>query len=229
MLEKQLLVFNCAPREVAESYRLGLSSAIRRCYLDLGEKDVWLTLKAKDCTSPLLKYALSIDMYGKVQEALQRFELLVDQSESNSDKFVPTDIEMALLEDRWIAIHKETCQLTVLSKFSELSSFSKLSMECSWKNRDWEKLRLLCSSPAATSALELGDIDVKMNEIFLAIHDEKLHDIENLHAQTAQLCLYKWQLLPNVSSGCNAHLMLLRYFNRLVDIRESGQVMVEAR
>jgi transformation/transcription domain-associated protein len=231
MLEKQLLVLNDFPKKVTETYRLGLSSAIRRCYLDMGEQDVWLTLKTKACTSSLLKYAVSVDMYGRVQEALQRFEFLLEQSENThlNEAFVPSDSEITLLEDRWIAIHKETCQLTSLSKFSELSGFSKLLMECAWKNRDWEKLRLLCSSPAAISALELGDIDVKMNEIFLAIYDEKLHDIENLHAQTAQLCLYKWQLLPSVFSGCNAHLTLLRYFNRLVDVRESGQVMVEAR
>eukprot|EP00557_Chaetoceros_sp_GSL56_P001585 CAMPEP_0176500498 /NCGR_PEP_ID=MMETSP0200_2-20121128/13588_1 /TAXON_ID=947934 /ORGANISM="Chaetoceros sp., Strain GSL56" /LENGTH=4498 /DNA_ID=CAMNT_0017899179 /DNA_START=1114 /DNA_END=14610 /DNA_ORIENTATION=+ len=229
LLEKQLLVLNGLPGKVAENYRLGLSSAIRRCYLDIGENDVWLTLKAKACTSSQLKYAVSIDMYGKVQEALQRFELLIEQSEdTHLDKLsIASNTELTLLEDRWVALHKETCQLAVLTKLSELSGFSKLLMECSWKNRDWEKLRLLCSSPAAISALELGDIDVKMNEIFLAIYDEKLHDIENLHAQTAQLCLYKWQLLPTLFSGCNTHLTLLRYFNQLVDIRESGQVMVE--
>lgn len=57
----------------------------------------------------------------------------------------------------------------------------------------------------------------------------QLSEVENLHAQTAQLCLYKWRLLPSVFSGCNAHTSLLHHFHRLIDLKESGQIMVETR
>ena len=68
---------------------------------------------------------------------------------------------------------------------------------------------------------------MKMSETLLAVADGKLSDVENLHAQTAQLCLYKWQLLPELTSGSMAHASLLHFFHRLVEIRESGQIMVE--
>jgi transformation/transcription domain-associated protein len=232
MLEMQIIALEKLPAGTGGSYRASLESAVRRCYLELGEEDVWMALKAEACTLPELQYAGSLDMYSRVCEALKAYDSLIDQCEnahSNSNKKLPSDMEMSFIEDRWIALQRETCQWAVLSDLAEDSGFSKLMMECAWKNRDWEKLRTLCNSPAAVSALELGDIDVKMSEIFLAIYDGKLNEIENLHAQTAQLCLYKWQLLPPVSAGCNAHVALLRNFNRLVDIRESGQIMVEAR
>ncbi len=232
MLEKQIIELNKLPENAGRSYRKSLESAVRRCYLELGEEDVWMALKAEQCTLPGLQYAGSLDMYGKVREALKAYNSLIDnceQAHANSNMALPTDMEMSFIEDRWISLQRETCQWAVLSDLAEDSGFSKLMMECAWKNRDWEKLRTLCNSPAAVSALELGDIDVKMSEIFLAIYDNKLNEIENLHAQTAQLCLYKWQLLPSMNAGCNAHVGLLRHFNRLVDIRESGQIMVEAR
>ncbi len=231
MLEKQVIALGKIDNGVSQ-YQASVESALRRCYLELGEEDMWISLKAEDCTLPGLQYAASLDMYGKVCEALKAYDSLIDQCEiahANADKKLPTDLEMSFIEDRWIALQRETCQWAVLSDLAEDSGFVKLMMECAWKNRDWEKLRTLCTSPAAVSALELGDIDVKMNEIFLSIYDGKLNEIENLHAQTAQLCLYKWQLLPPVSAGCNTHISLLRNFNRLVDIRESGQIMVEAR
>lgn len=229
MLERQTIAFEQLPINTVRGYGEFLESAVRRCYLELGEEDTWMSLKSKACTIPGLKYAGSLDMYGRVREAIKEYNSLIDQCDNASSEIEPSDLEMSFIEDRWIALQRETCQWGVLSDLGEESGFTKLMMECAWKNRDWEKLRTLSNSPAAVSALELGDIDVKMNEIFLAIYDGKLNEIENLHAQTAQLCLYKWQLLPPVYAGCNAHLTLLRNFNRLVDIRESGQIMVEAR
>jgi transformation/transcription domain-associated protein len=232
MLEQQSIALKKVQSGPLDNYKEALSSAVRRCYLELGEEDTWMSLKAEACIYPGLAYAASVDMYGKLHEALQTFDVLIDQCENDHkdlNSTPPSDTEMTLIEDRWISLQRETCQWAVLSDLAEDSCFSKLKMECAWKNRDWEKLRNLCASPAAVSGLELGDIDVKMNEIFLAIYDGKLNEIENLHAQTAQLCLYKWQLLPSLHAGCNAHVTLLRNFNRLVDIRESGQIMVEAR
>ena len=232
MLERQHRAIEKLPTGPADAYRLELVSGIRRCYLELGEEDIWLSLKVDACTLPGIQNASSLDMYGRVCEALKAYDKLIDQCEDShakSIKKIPSDVDLSFIEDRWIALQRETCQWAVLSNLAEENGFTKLMMESAWKKGDWERLRSLCNSPGAVAALELGDIDVKMNEIFLSIYDGKLNEIENLHAQTAQLCLYKWQLLPPVFAGCNSHVFLLRNFNRLVDIRESGQVMVEAR
>jgi hypothetical protein len=85
----------------------------------------------------------------------------------------------------------------------------------------------LCVSPSIVAAVEAGDPAMKICETLSAVADGKLGDVENLHAQSSQLALYKWQNLPSFSGGSCAHAELLHFFHRLVEIRESGQIMVE--
>jgi len=70
---------------------------------------------------------------------------------------------MNLIKDKWISLQREAFQQrAVLSDLAEDSDFSKLKMEITSKIRDWEQLRSLCSSSAAVSFLELGDVDMNM-------------------------------------------------------------------
>ena len=102
-----------------------------------------------------------------------------------------------------------------------------LLLESAWKSQDWDRVRQLVASPPLVAAVESGDPAVKMSETLLAVADGKLGDAENSHAQAAQLCLYKWQQLPKLFRGSRPHASLLHCFHRLVEIRESGQIMVE--
>ena len=124
-------------------------------------------------------------------------------------------------------MNKELCEWHVLSDFADATGSPNLITELAWKSRDWNKLRKLCEAPSVVADLESGNPLVKMNEICLAIANGKLSEVEHLHAQTAQLCLYKWQLLPAVATTCQAHNSLLQTFHRLVELRESGQIMLE--
>lgn len=124
-------------------------------------------------------------------------------------------------------LQKELCQSHVVSEFANLSESPFLQLECAWKSQEWSKVRSLCSSSALFAAVESGDPKIKMCETILAVANGRLADVENLHAQTAQLCLYRWQLLPKLSSTSRAHSSLFHFFHRLVEIRESGQIMVE--
>jgi transformation/transcription domain-associated protein len=144
-----------------------------------------------------------------------------------SEGSTPTDFEMNMWEERWVELNREQCQLAVVSEYANASENTRLMLECAWKQKDWDKVRSLCSSSSLVAAVESGEPSVKMNETLLAVADGKLSDVENLHAQTAQLCLYKWQLLPDLTSASLAHASLLHFFHRLVEIRESGQIMVE--
>lgn len=221
------------PTAIGKAYIEELTSSIRKCYLELGERDIWMTMNANDNSFPGAKKAISLDLYGKVEQALSGYTSLIDEIDtaqaSHDLNKIPSDMEVSFWEDRWVSLNRELGQWEVLADYAEDTCCSKLLMECAWKSRNWEKVRSLCSSPSIISALEAGDFEVKMSEIFLAIADGKLNEVENLHAQSAQLCLYKWQLLPSFFSGCNAHASLLHQFHRLVDIRESGQIMVETR
>ena len=184
-----------------------------------------MTLALESCSLPETKRAASLDVYGMVDEALEAYTGLVELVESGTSS--PPDLEMSVWEERWVELHREQCQLAVVSEYAKTSENTRLVLECAWKQQDWDRVRSLCSSASLVADVESGEPALKMSETLLAVADGKLSDVENLHAQTAQLCLYKWQLLPELTSGSMAHASLLHFFHRLVEIRESGQIMVE--
>jgi FAT domain/Phosphatidylinositol 3- and 4-kinase len=218
LLERQFFPFKAEPRGEI------LVSALRHCYQYLGDYDAWRSLARESVILTTTGRALSLDVYDSINESVKYYSELMEGAESELD---PTDFEMDLWEDRWILLQKELCQFQVVSEFASASDNPELQMECAWKAQDWSKVRNLSSSSGFFAAVEQGDPVLKMSETMLAVADGKLSEVENLHAQTAQLCLYKWQLLPQISSGSQSHSSLLHFFHRLVEIRESGQIMFE--
>lgn len=226
ILEKQFLVLSDSKlSDVGSTFRDKTILAMRHCYRQLGESNVWMSLALQSCRLPDTKRAISLDIYGKVDGALEAYSNLVDMVESGS--LAPPDLEMNLWEERWVDINRKQCQLEVVSEYANGSGNSLLMLESAWKQQDWDRVRSLCSTSSLAAAVEVGEPAVKMCETLLAVADGKLGDVENLHAQTAQLCLYKWQQLPDLTSASKAHSELLHFFHRLVEIRESGQIMVE--
>lgn len=201
--------------------------ALRHCYRELGEEDLCIILAKETCEVSKTRKALSFDMYSLANDAVATYEDLVDEVEAVDPKISPTDFEMDLWEERWVNTNRELCQLDVVSEFANSAGSLRLRLECAWKSQDWHTVRSLCTSTSLLAAVEIGDPIVKISETLLAVADGKHSEVENLHAQTAQLCLHKWQLLPRLSSGSLCHSSLLHYFHRLVEIRESGQIMVE--
>jgi hypothetical protein len=210
-----------------EAFRQTTLSAMRHCYRQLGENGLWMSLARESCTSPESKRAISLDIHGMVNEAVEAYSELVELVETPGTEHTASEFEMDTWEERWIELHRELCQLQVVAEYAKASESPRLQLEVAWKSHDWNKVRSLCSSTALLASVESGDPVVKMSETLLAVADGKLSDVENLHAQTAQLCLYKWQLLPQLSCGSLSHSSLLHFFHRLVEIRESGQIMVE--
>lgn len=204
-------------------------SGIRTCMQQLREENLDLGLAQKWCKQPETNYVLSLDIHGLVAEAITGYTKLVDFSEScgTGEKFRAADLEMDLWEDRWIHLQKEVCQMEVVADFASANRRYAMLLDAAWKNQDWDMIENLTSFPELVSLCERGDPLVKMCEILLAITRGKLSEVENLHTQTAQLCLQKWQSLPCIASGSHQHSELLHSFHRLVEFRESGQIMVE--
>lgn len=202
-------------------------TAMRHCYRKLNEEDMWLSVARESCKVEKSRNALSLDVYSLVEGAVAGYSQLVDLVESAESNLEPSNFEMDMWEERWILLQKELCQGQVLSEFACASANPHLQLECAWKSQDWTQVRSLCSSTALLAGVESGDPSIKISETLLAIADGKLAEVENLHAQSAQLCLYKWQLFPKVSCGSMSHASLFQLFHRLVEIRESGNIMSE--
>ncbi|GAX24432.1 transformation/transcription domain-associated protein [Fistulifera solaris] len=221
---------------ILEIYYVGLQGhplgadclhAMRACLQRLEEDSMWMGISALSCKLPQTRRVLSKEVYGMVNEAIAGYAGLMELVQDENSPVEVDDFEMSLWEDRWIGLQKDTCQLDLVSEYATETGNPHLMLECSWKTRNWAKVRSLCSSPNLLSSVEAGDPLIKLSETLLAVADGKLSDVENLHAQTAQLCLHKWQLLPKLSSGSASHASTLHFFHRLVEIRESGQIMVE--
>lgn len=202
--------------------------ALRHCYTLLSERDIALGLASLSCLVPLTSKALSFDVYHMIDEATDCYMSLMVSAETPNDQVAnPTEFEMSLWEDRWVRLQQDLGQQQVVTAFADASTDPFLKLDCAWKSHEWAKVRTVLSSAEILPATELGDPIVKISETLLGVAEGNLSEMENLHAQTAQLCLYKWQLLPRLSSGSFSHASLLHFFHRLVEIRESGQIMVE--
>jgi len=211
-----------------EAFSSKVASGIRYCIEKLGEKNLALFYSQERSLQPETKYVTSLDVHDMVKEAISGYTKLVDIAENpGNDSLLATDLEMDTWEDRWVHLQKEMCQLQVVSDYANAKENCLLQIETAWKSQDWEKVENLIKSESMIAMCERGDPALKMNEILLAIMRGKLTEVENLHAQTAQLCLQKWQLMPDVATGSNCHSSLLHFFHRLVEFRESGQIMVE--
>lgn len=204
-------------------------AATRHCYQSLSETGVYLSLASESSALPKTKQAISCDVYSLASEASELYiELATLAGNGSETSSQASRFEMQLWEDRWICLQKELYQREVVSDFAEEAKDPLLLLDCAWKAQAWSKVRSICSSSSLLAEMERGNPIVKISETLLAVADGKLSDVENLHAQSAQLCLNRWQLLPGLASGSPAHASLLHQFHRLVEIRESGQIMVES-
>jgi transformation/transcription domain-associated protein len=200
--------------------------AMRHCYRELGENNVQNSLALRMAELPGSHHALSLEVYGKLDKALEAYTGLIDLVESE-ESITATNFEMDFWEERWVFLQQQEQQLAIVSEYANQTHKEDIMLECAWRERDWDKVRSLCASTEIIAAVEAGNPAMKICETLSAVADGKLGDVENLHAQSSQLCLYNWQFLPQLSSGSGAHSKLLHYFHRLVELRESGQIMVE--
>lgn len=202
-----------------------LIKAIQRCYKALGERDVCASISSA-ISSAQTKLALSLDMYGFVNESVDAYGTLIDGAGDEAN-LLPSEDELQIWEQRWVESHKEMSQWSLIDEFASSHGEARLSLEAAWKTKNWEKVKSLFATPSVVALLEEGDQCAKMTEMYLAIQEGNLDEVDSIHAQIAQLCLYRWQLLPSISSGSQAHQALLQQCTRLVELRESSQLLIE--
>ena len=204
-----------------DSPSLGLITAIQKCYESLGDRDVIITISSVASSLLGTKYALSLDLYDLTNESAEAYLSLIDQADAHAD-FLPSEYELELWQKQWVEAHKELSDWVLINEFASSTGDINLMLECAWKTNNWEKVKSLMPLPSVVASLEEGDPLTKITELSLAIINGE--QVESLHAQTAQLCLYQWQLLPSALGG-NIHNNLIHQFQRLVELRETSQIM----
>lgn len=216
--------------QVQLSFKAKMSQkALVNCYQRIeGEQMILHTLDEGSISSKGLK-GFSFDIYGETERAVKAYGDLMSSYETETEEIKYHYSELDLWEERWAEMNRELCQLEVVDEFAKLSKSSILEIETASKYQDWARVKELCTSPALEASLESGHHIVKMHETQVSMMQKRTNDYHNPHAQCAQLCLYNWQLLPRLCQGSSPHAELLHTFHRLVEIRESGQVLEEVR
>jgi hypothetical protein len=208
-LERQYLTLVRSGSKDSPDFSFALEN-IYESFASLGYRDATLAILSASCSLPGTKFALSLDMYGEVKKSTNAYMSLINTADADKNS------EVSLWSRRWVEAHKELRQWPLVDELASTLRDTNLMIESAWKTKNFEKVKSLHGYPSIIGSMESGDSLVKMTEIFLAIHEGRLGEVESLHAQAANLCLYKWKLLPTVKPGSGgAHVELYQQFQRL--------------
>jgi len=220
-------------------------------YHMMGENDLRAAMRKRCCSLTESKYALSLEMYGRVLEAQQAFFELIQReafhghgvggrggglgggmggggAASASFRGL-AQFELELWEERWIECSKQLNQWPTLGEFAASTVHPELALECAWKSADWETVRSLLQSNQLILQQETGSPAHRVHEARLAVADNRPPlEVERALGQAFQLALSKWQLLPRVYQGCPSHKPLLHVMHQLHEIKESMTLMDDA-
>ena len=225
-LEKRYLFLQQTGLGESQEFNVVLQR-IHELYEYLSDRDVTIALSSAMCSMQGTKFALSLDMYSDAKKSSDAYLALINRADVD-EKFMPPEYECNIWSQRWIEAHKQLSQWPLIDELATTSQDTHLMMESALKMHNFDSVKSLYGSSSIIASIESADLQTKLAEVALAIHEGKLTEIENLHAQAAQICLYKWQLLPRVKGGSGSHKNLYQQFQRLVELKESSQIMTES-
>jgi hypothetical protein len=133
-----------------------------------------------------------------------------------------------VLQERWVATAQSLSKWGILLDVSQQQHMPELALEAAAIKCDWDALRRLRVNPSNVAALENGLLNTKLTDVMLCVVENRFGDVEKLCAQSVQLALSNWQLAPPMCAGSNLHKASLNAFHRVVELRESNGIMIEA-
>ena len=152
----------------------------------------------------------------------------------------PSEVEMEMWEERWMHSAKKLSQWDVLFDYSLKMNVEDVALESSSLLSNWPKVnRLLIAMPSNNSSIsiqiERGGIipnpEIKMYEAMINIVDSKPHRSEKVVLNAIETALHKWHSLPPLVGGASSsnatHKWLLHTFHRVVELRESMNMIAE--
>jgi len=224
-------------------------------YSDAGDEDLMVDVYRSFSKCPRTKVALDLESYGYYSDAQGKLfrnmkECLGSTLDSSLANVIgtndPTDpsttvseVEMEMWEERWMHDAKKLSQWDVLFDYSIKMNVEDVSLEASSMLSNWPKMnRLLIAMPSNNAGvsiqIERGGIipnpEIKMYEAMINIVDSKPHRSEKVVLSAIETALHKWHSLPSLVGGASSnasHKWLLHTFHRVVELRESMNMIAE--
>lgn len=224
-------------------------------YSDAGDEDAMVDVYRSYSKCPRTKVALDLESYGYYTEAQGKLFLnmkdclgsTLDSSlanvpgshEADDASTTVSEVEMEMWEERWMHDAKKLSQWDVLFDYSMKMNVEDVSLEASSMLSNWPKMnRLLIAMPSNNASvsiqIERGGIipnpEIKMYEAMINIVDSKPHRSEKVVLSAIETALHKWHSLPPLVGGASSnasHKWLLHTFHRVVELRESMNMIAE--
>ncbi|CAM9366111.1 unnamed protein product, partial [Ectocarpus fasciculatus] len=202
-------------------------------YNDVGDQDSTRILSRLFSDRTSTDIALSLDNYGlpQIAQCVIWKGLREHNASKGQDKHVIGDalssVELEIWETRWVESAKSLSQWDVLYHHADKLQMSHVAIEAAAMRSDWESVKRLRYSPSVVACLEMGIPTFKLFDIMQCVLDNRFAEADRLCALTVQMALFRWQLLPPITAGCNAHKGLLHLFHRVIELRESTGMIME--
>jgi len=209
-------------------------------YKQLGLDDTALALNRRFCISPYSQAGLSLERYGYHELAQQTYLRAIqeqqmaeaaakDKALGSPRKLSVRDYELELWEERWIECSRELCQWSVLKDFAQKLEHPDLMLESGAKSHDWSLVLKTLKAPTTMAEQASGSPYHRLFDIYITLTEGRLDEVEKQCAQCVQIALHKWRILPSPLMPTVEHENILHLFHQLVELRESGQIMLEVR
>lgn len=202
-------------------------------YTDIGDQDATRILSRIFSDRVSTDIALSLENYGlhQISQCVIWKGLREYNATRATEKPPPADalssIELEIWENRWVESAKSLSQWDVLYHHADKLQLSHVAIEAAAMRSDWDAAKRLRYSPSVVACLEMGIPTYKLFDIMQCVLDSRFAEADRLCALTVQMALFRWQLLPPISTGCNAHKNLLHLFHRVIELRESTGMIME--
>eukprot|EP00026_Physarum_polycephalum_P000015 Phypoly_transcript_00015.p1 GENE.Phypoly_transcript_00015~~Phypoly_transcript_00015.p1 ORF type:complete len:3639 (+),score=586.09 Phypoly_transcript_00015:159-11075(+) len=191
--------------------------AVSELYQQLNEQDLVYGLWRRRATAEETKTGLVLEQHDFWQSAQEVYYAVMSKGLGGSVR--TSKQESDLWEERWIACAKRLHQWDVLVDFARSQNNIDLLAECSIKVPDWNLLReTITKLPAQDSHI------IKLYQGYLAVTDS-IAEVDALSVQGMHIALKKWATYPDVSFP--AHVPLLQYFQQILELQESAQIVKE--
>lgn len=221
LLEDQLV----DPSVPAESVHPVFSS-LSELYRRLGEDDMYYgTLVTLQSHSEESKAALLLEQHGMWQRAQEVFFTAMQNAHLGLSPATSgaraTERDVELWESHWIECGKRLTQWDLLADYARINSLPELLAESSWKLGDWTQLK----DAFTKHSLSTDSPKIKLLQSYLALHENKIADVDAMCKQAMNVLVAQWVSLPRTPSP--AFVPMLHAFHQIIELYESAKIVKE--
>lgn len=201
------------------------AESLAELYRSLNEEDMRCGLWKKRSITAETRAGLSLVQHGYWQRAQSLFyQAMVKATQGTYSNTAVPKAEMCLWEEQWLYCATQLSQWDALVDFGKNIENYEILLDCLWKVPDWTYLK----DHVIPKAQVEESPKLRLIQAFFALHERNTNgvgDAENIVGKGVDLALEQWWQLPEMS--VHARIPLLQQFQQLVEVQESGRILVD--